>query len=165
MGILSTAAGGIPADSHLVGDQRAETVHARTTAGSIDCRIRKRAQAWTGERLEQEIGLCRKLSNGIDDHFAKSAAWLRRTAGRARSLNVASKAAPTSFSKSLRPTYSLTCRSSPCDGFAIRLRETPAWLFKNWRQRRRCMRTCSGQKPQRGGIFVGTQSNGPDSAR
>src|SRR6266581_2725479 len=119
MGILSTAAGGIPADSHLVGDQRAETVHARTTAGSIDCRIRKRAQAWTGERLEQEIGLCRKLSNGIDDHFAKSAAWLRRTAGRARSLNVASKAAPTSFSKSLRPTWSLgSTKSNLPSGFS-----------------------------------------------
>ena len=63
MGILSTAAGGIPADSHLVGGQREETGHARTTAGSIDCRIRQRAQAWTGERLEQEIGFttpCRR---------------------------------------------------------------------------------------------------------
>ena|SRR5437867_10789279 len=55
MGILPTAATGIPADRHVVGDQCEETGDARATAGPIDCRIPERTQAWTSGRLEQEI--------------------------------------------------------------------------------------------------------------
>src|SRR6266487_4357505 len=76
MGILPTAAGRVQTDSPLVGGQREETGHARTTAGSIDCRIRQRAQAWRGERLEQEIGDAEMFSTLARLRFAVNSTML-----------------------------------------------------------------------------------------
>ncbi|TMQ00598.1 MAG: hypothetical protein E6L09_06000 [Verrucomicrobia bacterium] len=68
------------------------------------------------------------ISGDTDAHFARRAAWLRRTDGRARSLNVASKAASSSFSNSLCATWNpgSTKSSLPLlgsrDDFSIRFR-------------------------------------------
>ena len=58
------------------------------------------------------------ISGDTDAHFARRAAWLRRTDGRARSLNVASKAASSSFSNSLCATWNPgSTKSSLPSGF------------------------------------------------